>query len=224
MLKVLMLRRSHRRQEGGAGRAGAQGRRIPDPGGGAGGRPSTEVEPGNAEQEEPLSMPRSRPSTTEKAAHEEAKQTLSADIEGLEAELEEIERSAPKPHAPETKKTDNVRGDTKMETINIRSLPKTRRAFDALSCRAADCHCGAGRCQNLPGPTAEHEGPEQSHHRRGIDHPRSVPGPDRREHVPLLQTAEPCARPLCQTARPVRPSRALCPRLCGRRCAGPSTN
>ena len=90
-----------------------------------------EVEPGNTEQEAAVNA-EIETYETEKAAHDEAKQKLSADIEGLEAEIEEIERSAPKPHAPETKKTDNVRGDTKME-INIRSLPKTRRAFDALA-------------------------------------------------------------------------------------------
>ena len=67
----------------------------------------------------------------EKTAHEAAKQQLSADIEGIEAEIAEIERNAPKPPVAETKKTEKVRGDTKME-INIRALPMTRRAFDAL--------------------------------------------------------------------------------------------
>ena len=90
-----------------------------------------EVEPGNTEQEAAVNA-EIETYETEKAAHDAAKQQLSADIEGLEAELDEIERSAPKPHAPETKKTEKVRGDTKME-INIRSLPKTRRAFDALA-------------------------------------------------------------------------------------------
>lgn len=90
-----------------------------------------EVEPGNAEQEAAVNA-EIETYETEKAEHDAAKQQLSADIEGLEAELDEIERNAPKPHAPETKKTEKVRGDTKME-INIRSLPKTRRAFDALS-------------------------------------------------------------------------------------------
>ena len=89
-----------------------------------------EVEPGNAEQEAAVNA-EIEAYEADKAAHDEAKQKLSADIEGLEAELDEIERNAPKPHAPETKKTEKVRGDTKME-INIRSLPKTRRAFDAL--------------------------------------------------------------------------------------------
>lgn len=90
-----------------------------------------EVEPGNAEQEAAVNA-EIETYEAEKAEHDAAKQKLSADIEGLEAELDEIERSAPKPHAPETNKTEKVRGDTKME-INIRSLPKTRRAFDALS-------------------------------------------------------------------------------------------
>ena len=90
-----------------------------------------EVEPGNTEQEAAVNA-EIETYETEKAEHEAAKQQLSADIEGLEAELDEIERSAPKHHAHETKKTEKVRGDTKME-INIRSLPKTRRAFDALA-------------------------------------------------------------------------------------------
>ena len=89
-----------------------------------------EVEPGNAEQEEAVNAEIEK-FEADKTAHEEAKQQLSADIEGIEAEIAEIERNAPKPHAPETKKTEKVRGDTKMD-INIRSLPMTRRAFDAL--------------------------------------------------------------------------------------------
>lgn len=90
-----------------------------------------EVEPGNSEQEAAVNS-EIETYETEKADHEEAKQTLSSDIEKLEGELEEIERNAPKPPAPEIKKTEIVRGDTKMETINIRALPMTRRAFDAL--------------------------------------------------------------------------------------------
>ena len=90
-----------------------------------------EVEPGNTEQETAVNA-EIETYETEKAAHEEVKQTLSADIEKLEGELEEIERNAPKPAAPEIKKNEIVRGETKMETINIRALPMTRRAFDAL--------------------------------------------------------------------------------------------
>lgn len=91
-----------------------------------------EVEPGNAEQEAAVNA-EIETYEADKAAHDEAKQKLSADIEGLEAELDEIERNAPKPPTPESHKTtDNVRGDMHMETINIRALPKTARAFDAL--------------------------------------------------------------------------------------------
>ena len=87
-----------------------------------------EVEPGNTEQEETVNA-EIEAFDTEKAEHEGNKQKLSADIEGLEAELEEIERNAPKPYTPEKKK---VERGASMETINIRALPKTRRAFDAL--------------------------------------------------------------------------------------------
>ena len=89
-----------------------------------------EVEPGNAEQEEAVNAEIEK-FDEEKTAHEAEKQQLSADIEGIEAEIAEIERNAPKPPVAEIKKTEKVRGDTKME-INIRSLPMTRRAFDAL--------------------------------------------------------------------------------------------
>lgn len=91
-----------------------------------------EVEPGNAEQEAAVND-EIEAYEADKAAHDEAKQKLSADIEGLEAELDEIERNAPKPPVPENHKTtDNVRGEMHMGTINIRALPKTARAFDAL--------------------------------------------------------------------------------------------
>ena len=89
-----------------------------------------EVEPGNAEQEEAINAEIEQ-FETDSSAHSEAKETLRVDIERLEGELEEIERSAPVPPVPEIKKND-VRGDQKMENINIRSLPMTRRAFDAL--------------------------------------------------------------------------------------------
>lgn len=91
-----------------------------------------EVEPGNAEQEAGVNA-EIETYEAEKASHDEAKQKLSADIEGLEAELAEIERNAPNPPAPERHKTtDNARGDIHMENINIRALSKTARAFDAL--------------------------------------------------------------------------------------------
>lgn len=90
-----------------------------------------EVEPGNAEQESAVNE-EIEAFEKEKMESDVEKQKLSADIEGLEAELEEIERSAPKPHKPEEKRNENTRGEVKMETINIRALPMSRRAFDAL--------------------------------------------------------------------------------------------
>ena len=91
-----------------------------------------EVEPGNAEQEAAVNAEIDA-FESERDAHKAAKQQLSADIQGLEAELDEIERSAPKPPAAGPRKpNETVRGDMKMETINIRALPMNRRAFDAL--------------------------------------------------------------------------------------------
>lgn len=90
-----------------------------------------EVEPGNTEQEMAVNA-EIEAYDADKSAHDEAKQNLSADIEKLEGELEEIERNAPKPEIPKVKKTEFVRGENKMEMINIRSLPMTCRAFDSL--------------------------------------------------------------------------------------------
>lgn len=89
-----------------------------------------EVEPGNVEQEGAINAEIEQ-FEADSTTHSEAKETLRVDIERLEGELEEIERNAPVPPAPEIKKND-VRGDQRMENINIRSLPMTRRAFDAL--------------------------------------------------------------------------------------------
>ena len=89
-----------------------------------------EVEPGNAEQEAAVTAEVDS-FEADKAAHETAKQTLSADIENLETELADLERQAPDPKTPENR--EKVRGDVHMENqINIRSLPMGRRAFDAL--------------------------------------------------------------------------------------------
>ena len=97
-----------------------------------------EVEPGNAEQEAAVNAEIDA-FESERDAHKAAKQQLSADIQGLEAELDEIERSAPKPPAAEPRKpNETVRGDMKMETINIRALPMNRRAFDALPAERRD--------------------------------------------------------------------------------------
>lgn len=66
---------------------------------------------------------------TEKTEHEEKKAGLTQEIEDLEQELAEEERKIPQPKTPEKKKE---RGVNIMEKINIRSLPMSQRAFDAL--------------------------------------------------------------------------------------------
>lgn len=66
---------------------------------------------------------------TEKTEHEEKKAGLTQEIEDLENQLAEEERKIPQPKAPEKKKE---RGMNTMEKINIRSLPMSQRAFDAL--------------------------------------------------------------------------------------------
>ena len=65
----------------------------------------------------------------EKAEHEEKKAGLTQEIADLENELAEEERKIPQPKTPEKKKE---RGMNTMEKINIRSLPMSQRAFDAL--------------------------------------------------------------------------------------------
>lgn len=67
----------------------------------------------------------------DKTAHEEAKAALAGEIEGLEAELSEAEAAAPT--RSKENHTTRERTERKMETnINIRALPMSRRAFDAL--------------------------------------------------------------------------------------------
>ena len=63
----------------------------------------------------------------DKAAHEEAKTTLEGEIRDMEGELDEIVKE------PVQRKTETRKEVRKMPLdINIRSLPMTRRAFDAL--------------------------------------------------------------------------------------------
>lgn len=70
---------------------------------------------------------------TEKAAHEEAKTNLETEIGGLEAELEEAESEPPAPDVRTVLKEKKERTRTGMRVnINIRALPMSKRAFDAL--------------------------------------------------------------------------------------------
>lgn len=67
----------------------------------------------------------------EKTSHEDTKADLVRQIEELEADLAEEERKAPAVNKPETAHKEE-RKVAKMETINVRSLPMNRRAFDAI--------------------------------------------------------------------------------------------
>ena len=70
---------------------------------------------------------------TEKAAHEEAKTNLETEIDGLEAELEAAEAEPPAPDTRTAVKEKKERVRTNMRAdINIRTLPMSKRAFDAL--------------------------------------------------------------------------------------------
>lgn len=69
---------------------------------------------------------------SEKTAHEEAKDALKNEISGLEEELAAYEVDPPSPERHDNKEK-KVRTNVMRADINIRSLPMTKRAFDALS-------------------------------------------------------------------------------------------
>ena len=66
----------------------------------------------------------------DKKAHEDAKIALSSEIEGLEADLDAAEEAAPTRSNPEMKHKE--RTVIHMNDINIRAIPMSKRAFDAL--------------------------------------------------------------------------------------------
>lgn len=67
----------------------------------------------------------------DKQAHEKAKAALAGEIEGLEAELEKAESEAPVRSKPVAKHVERV--ENHMNEINIRALPMSKRAFEALT-------------------------------------------------------------------------------------------
>ena len=74
---------------------------------------------------------------TEKQAHDERKNAIEQEINEIEGQIKEIEANAPtRGNNPTTnpESKHNERGETnKMNIVNIRSLPKSQRVFDALS-------------------------------------------------------------------------------------------
>lgn len=69
---------------------------------------------------------------TEKTAHDEAKEKLETEIGNLEAELEAAEVDPPAPDKRHDNKEKKVRTNVMRTDVNIRSLPMSKRAFDAL--------------------------------------------------------------------------------------------
>ena len=68
---------------------------------------------------------------TEKQAHEDAKADLAREIEGLENDLASLEANKPAPERSENK-IHEERMTTNMNEIDIRKLPMSQRAFEAL--------------------------------------------------------------------------------------------
>lgn len=122
-----------------------------------------EVEPGNAEQEAAVNEAIAA-FDADKSAHDAAKESLRGDIEALESELEELERNAPKPPVAEEVKamTTEKRGVTAMQTINIRSLPMSQRAFDALPVDRRDAILAAPEVKDFLGQLRSMKGQSRS--------------------------------------------------------------
>lgn len=91
-----------------------------------------EVEPGNQDQEAAVTAEIEK-FENERTAHKDKKQALTEEVQHMEDELEELERSAPKPQKNGPEHGEKARGELHMENINIRALPRNQRAFDALS-------------------------------------------------------------------------------------------
>lgn len=87
--------------------------------------------------------------TEEEAAHNEEKEKLSAEIKGLEKDLEDAEKDQPEPKGESEPKKKDERNDFTMNTINIRSLPMNVRAFDALPKEQRDAIVAQPDVQNF---------------------------------------------------------------------------
>lgn len=90
------------------------------------------IEEANTQEEEQAVSEAIDAFEAEKAAHDAAKTNLTGEIEELERELQEAEEAAPTRTMTMTHEN-RERGGMTMTDINIRALPKNKRAFDALS-------------------------------------------------------------------------------------------
>lgn len=89
------------------------------------------------EEEEKVVVENVEQFETEKQAHDEQKSALEQEISEIEDQIKEIEEKAPtRGNNPTTnpEPKHNERGErNKMNIVNIRSLPKSQRVFDALN-------------------------------------------------------------------------------------------
>lgn len=93
---------------------------------------------------------------TEKKAHEEAVNTLNAEIEGLEKDLTDLERKAPEPE----KKTE--RSNKMHIKTNVRSLDMSVRAFDALTMEERNMILGDNQVKEFLGQLRSMKGQSRS--------------------------------------------------------------
>lgn len=92
------------------------------------------IEEAQTEEEQKIVEEEVEKFDSEKEGHEASKANLETEIGELEAELEESEVDPPEPDERTARKEKKVRTSVNMTKadINIRSLPMSKRAFDAL--------------------------------------------------------------------------------------------
>lgn len=93
----------------------------------------TAINEANTEEEQQAVSEEVEAFESGKGAHDEAKSTLTSEIERLENELNELEEAAPTRNERKPHKERRAERGVTMTEINIRSLPKNQRAFNALS-------------------------------------------------------------------------------------------
>lgn len=90
------------------------------------------IEEAKTEEEQKIVEEEIEKFDTEKSEHDEAKAKLESEIRDLEAELAESEIDPPEPDQRNNNPVKKVRTHMIKSELNIRSLPMSKRAFDAL--------------------------------------------------------------------------------------------
>lgn len=90
------------------------------------------IEEAKTEEEQKIVEEEIEKFDTEKSEHDEAKAKLESEIGDLEAELAESEIDPPEPDQRNNNPVKKVRTHMIKSELNIRSLPMSKRAFDAL--------------------------------------------------------------------------------------------